>query len=60
MDKKELELSGKLLVEAIELMKKGNLKAIAQSEPLGKYERRLTKKESYEIIRHVKRAHRHL
>jgi methionyl-tRNA formyltransferase len=56
MDQKELELSGKLLVEAIELKKKDNLKAIALSEALGKYERRLTKKETDEIIRCVKRG----
>jgi len=57
MDEKELELSGKLLVEAIGLMNENNLKPIAQSEPLGKYEPRLTREETKKIVADVKRTH---
>lgn len=58
MDSKELELSAKLFVEAINLMKKGELIPIAQSEPLGRYEPRLSKKEIKRIIRDVKKAYK--
>ena len=58
MDEKELELSGKLLVEAIGLMKENKLKPIAQAEPLGKYEPRLTNKQRKKIIADVKRRSR--
>ncbi len=57
MDEKELELSGKLLIEAIDLMNENSLKPIALSEPLGKYEPRLTKKEINKVIEDVKRIH---
>jgi len=56
MDEKELELCGKLLVEAVGLLNQNNLNPIAQSEPLGKYEPRLTKDERNRIIRNVKRT----
>ena len=55
MDEKELELSGKLLVEAIGLMKADKLTPIAQAEPLGKYEPRLTKEQRKKIIADVKK-----
>ena len=54
VDEKELQYSGKLLVEAVNLINKGMLKPIAQSEPLGKYEPPLTKKERIRIIRNLK------
>lgn len=54
MDEKELQLSGKLFVEAINLMSRDMLKPIAQDEPLGKYEPRLTKQERNRIIRDFK------
>lgn len=56
MDEKELELCGKLLVEAVGLMNQNGLKPIAQSEPLGKYEPRLTKDERNKILRNIKRT----
>ena len=56
MDEKELELSGKLYVKAIDLMKENKLEAIARSEPLGKYEQRLTKEEINKIVEDIKRA----
>ena len=56
MDKKELELSGKLYVEAIRLMNQNKLTALAPSEPLGKYEPRLTKEERDKIIKDMKRT----
>jgi len=54
LDEKELELAGRLLVEAVELKSKNMLKAIATSEPLGKYEPALTKKEKKRIIQGLK------
>jgi len=56
MDEKELELCGKLLVEAVRLMNQNKLNPIAQFEPLGKYEPCLTKDERNRIIRNVKRT----
>lgn len=50
VDEKELELAGKLLVEAVNLYRKNMLKPIALSEELGKYEPPLTKKEKRTII----------
>jgi len=55
MDEKELQLSGKLLVKAVNLMSRDALKPIAQSEPLGKYEPPLTKKERNKIIQNLRR-----
>lgn len=57
IDEKELELGGKLLVEAIGLMNENNLKPIARSEPLGKYEPRLTKEQTKKIVKDAKRTH---
>jgi len=51
MDEMELQLSGKLFVEAVNLMSRNMLKPIAQDEPLGKYEPRLTKQQRNEILR---------
>jgi len=56
MDEKELQLSGKLFVEVVNLMSRNVLKPIAQSEPLGKYEPPLTKKERNKIIQDLKRT----
>lgn len=56
MDEKELQLGGKLLVEAVNLMSKNKLQAIAQDEPLGKYEPPLIKNERDRIIKEVKRT----
>ena len=53
---KELELSGKLLVEAIHLARQNKLKPIAQSEPLGKYEPVLTKAERILILEKVRKG----
>jgi methionyl-tRNA formyltransferase len=50
MDKKELELAGKLLVEAVNLYKKNMLKPISISDELGKYEPPISKKEKRKII----------
>jgi len=50
MDAKELELSGKLLVDTIHLMQENKLRPIAQSEPLGRYEPVLTKHERKRIV----------
>lgn len=58
MDKRELELSTELLVEAIGLKKNGALVPIAQSEPLGSYEPRLLAKQSRQIVRDIQRAKR--
>ena len=55
MDEKELQLSGKLLVEVVNLMSRNVLKPIAQSEPLGKYEPPLSKNERNKIIQDLKR-----
>jgi len=55
MDEKELLLSGKLLVEVVNLMSRNKLKPIAQSEPLGKYEPVLTKNQRNMIIRNLRR-----
>ena len=55
MDEKELQLSGKLFAEAVNLMSKNMLKPIAQDEPLGKYEPRLTKQQRNQILRDIKR-----
>lgn len=54
MDEKELQLSGKLFVEAVNLMSRNMLKPIAQGEPLGKYEPPLTKQQRNEILRDIK------
>ena len=51
IDEKELHLSGKLFVEAVRLMSRNMLKPIAQDEPLGKYEPRLTKQQRSKILR---------
>jgi len=59
MDEKELELSGKLYVKAIGLVKESKLEPIARSEPLGKYEQRLTKRETKKILEDIKRANGH-
>ncbi len=56
MDEKELQLSGKLLVEVVNLMSRNVLKPIAQSEPRGKYEPPLTKREINKIIQNLKRT----
>ena len=50
MDEKELEVAGKLLVEAVNLYSKNILKPISMSEQLGKYEPPLSKKEKKRII----------
>ena len=55
MDEKELQLSGKLLVEFVNLMSRNKLQPIAQDEPLGKYEPPLPKNERNRIIKEVKR-----
>lgn len=55
MDEKELQLSGKLFVEAINLMSRNMLKPIAQDEPLGKYEPPLTKQQRKKILRDITR-----
>ena len=55
MDEKELQLSGKLFVEAINLMSRNMLKPIAQDEPLGKYEPRLTKEQRNKILQDSRR-----
>ena len=57
MDAKELQLCGKLLVEAVDMMSKDMLLPIAQSEPFGKYESVLTKNERKTIIKDLRRAH---
>ena len=54
MDEMELQLSGKLFAEAVNLMSRNMLKPIAQDEPLGKYEPRLTKQQRNEILRDFK------
>jgi methionyl-tRNA formyltransferase len=54
MDEKELQLSGKLFVEAVNLMSRNMLKPIAQDEPLGKYEPPLTKHQRKKILRDIK------
>jgi methionyl-tRNA formyltransferase len=50
VDEKELELAGKLLVEAVNLYGKNMLKPISPSEELGKYEPPISKKEKKRII----------
>lgn len=54
MDEKELQLSGKLFAEAVDLMSRNMLKPIAQDEPLGKYEQRLTKQQRNKILQDIK------
>jgi methionyl-tRNA formyltransferase len=54
MDEKELQLSGKLFVEAVNLMSRNMLKPIAQDELLGKYEPPLTKQQRKKILRDIK------
>jgi methionyl-tRNA formyltransferase len=54
MDEKELQLSGKLFAEAVNLISRNILKPIAQNEPLGKYEPPLTKQQRNEILRNIK------
>ena len=54
MDETELQLSGKLFVEAVNLMSRNMLKPIARDEPLGKYEPALTRKQRNEILRDIK------
>ena len=56
MDEKELQLSGKLLVEAVHLFSHNKLRPIAQDEPLGKYEPPLAKEGGDEIIKNLKRT----
>ena len=54
MDEKELQLSGKLFAKAVDLMRRNMLKPIAQDEPLGKYEPRLTKQQRNKILQDIK------
>lgn len=55
IDEKELELSGKLLVEAVNLMSRNMLVPIAQNESPGKYEPPLTKNQRNRILRNIKK-----
>lgn len=57
MDEKELELSGKLLIEAVHRMRDKKLKAIALSKSLGKYEPALTRHERRRIIQQLQNNH---
>ncbi len=54
LDKKELELMGKLFVEAVDLYSQDLLKPIAMHEKLGKYEPPLTKTEKKRIVREIR------
>ena len=56
MDEKELQLSGKLLVETVNLKRRNKLQPIAQDEPLGKYEPPLSKNERNRILKEVSRT----
>ena len=56
VDEKELQLAGKLLLEAVNLYSKNMLKPIATSEKLGKYEPPLTKKEKKRIIQELQKV----
>lgn len=53
MDKKELELSAKLLRDIITLLKTNKLKPIVNPEPLGKYESSLSKHEIKNILQNI-------
>ena len=55
LDRKELELAGELLVEAARQKSTNMLKAIATSEPLGKYEPPLTTRETKRIIQQLRK-----
>ena len=56
VDKKELELAGRLFVQAIDLKSRNALKPITISDPLGKYEPPLSKKEKKRIIQEQKNS----
>lgn len=60
IDREELELQGKLLVEAVNLKKKDMLKPIVLSEKLGKYEPPLIKKEKKSIIQQMSKRSRRI
>ena len=53
IDERELQISGKLLVEAINLKSRNKLKPIAQSEPLGKYEPFISKNKKKIILKNA-------
>ena len=54
LDQKELELAGKLFLEAVDLKSKQMLWPIATNEELGTYEPPLTKREKKKIIQKIK------
>lgn len=56
MDEKELQLSSKLLVETVNLIRRNKLQPIAQDEPIGKYEPPLSKNERKRILKEVSRT----
>ncbi len=55
LDEEELKLSGKLLVEAVNLKSRNMLKPITTSEQLGKYEPSLTAEEKKRVIQEIKK-----